>query len=144
MHTNKIICFTFSVNSLKKIAKVGAGVALGVGGASAKMAADFEKSMSNVSTLIDTNVESMEDMEKSVIDISKRTPVALGDLTSALYDVRSAGIDAVDAMEVLENSAVLATTGLGTTKEATNVLTSAINAFGLDAKDSNQVADVFF
>ncbi|MCK4454521.1 phage tail tape measure protein [Candidatus Parcubacteria bacterium] len=133
-----------TIKNLKKLGVVGGAAVGAVGVASMKMAADFEKSMSNVATLVDTNVESMEDMERAVLDISKRTPVALEDLSSALYDVRSAGIDAGGAMEVLENSAKLAVTGLGTTKEATNVLTSAINAFGLDAKKSDRWADVFF
>ena len=133
-----------TMKNMKKLGIMGAGAVVAVGAASVKMAADFEKSMSNVATLVDTNVENMEDMEKAVLDISKRTPVALDDLTSALYDVRSAGISAEGAMGVLEDSAKLATTGLGTTKEATNVLTSAINAFGLDAKKSDRWADVFF
>ncbi|MDF1498515.1 MAG: phage tail tape measure protein [Patescibacteria group bacterium] len=133
-----------SIKALKQLGVIGSGAAIAIGTASVKMAADFEKSMSNVSTLVDTNVENMKDMEKSVIDISRRTPVALEELTSALYDVRSAGISAEGAMEVLENSAILATTGLGTTKEATNILTSAINAFGLDAGESSKWADVFF
>lgn len=132
----------------KTMAKVGAvagvAIAAGIGSKAISSAADFEKAMSNVATLVDTSTESMSKMGKQVRDISKRVPVDLGELTSSLYDVRSAGIDAGGAMEVLENSAKLAVTGLGTTKEATDILTSAINAFGLDSKKSDKVADVFF
>ena len=117
---------------------------LAMGTAVVKVSMDFEKSMANVSTLVDTSVESMDDMKDAVKEIAKRTPVALADLTSALYDIRSAGIEASGAMEVLENSAMLAVAGLGTTKQATDILTSAINAFGLDASKSEQWADVFF
>jgi TP901 family phage tail tape measure protein len=117
-------------------------VALGT--AAGKMSMDFEAAMTNVSTLVDTNVESMSKMSDEVLAISKRTPVALSELTSALYDVRSAGIEAEGAMSVLENAAKLATAGLGTTKEATDILTSAINAFGLDASRSEQIAGSFF
>lgn len=117
---------------------------VGVGIAAGKLSMDFEASMSNISTLIDTSVESMTDMKNEVLELSKRTPLALADLTSALYDVRSAGINAGEAMNVLESSAKLATAGLGTTKEATDILTSAINAFGLDAKESERAANTFF
>ncbi len=108
------------------------------------LASDFEKSMSNISTLVDTSKESMEDMEQSVLDISKRTPVAINDLTSALYDVRSAGIDSSKAMEVLEVSAQLGVAGLGSTKEAADLTTTAINAFWLQSVDTADVADVLF
>ncbi|MCK4554557.1 phage tail tape measure protein, partial [Candidatus Parcubacteria bacterium] len=104
----------------------------------------FEKSMSNVSTLLDTTTEDMEAMKNEVLDMSTRVPVAMDDLTAALYDVRSAGISAASAMDVLETSAVLGVAGLGTTKEATNLLTTAINAFGLQGRSSKEVADVLF
>ena len=83
-------------------------------------------------------------MQKSVLDLGKRVPVSLDDLASALYDIRSAGISAGDAMGVLEGSAKLAVAGLGTTKEAANIVTSAINAFGLKGKDQANVYNTFF
>jgi len=65
------------------------------------------KSDASVSTVVDTNVESMDAMKNAVLDIAKKTPVALSDLTSALYDIRSAGISASMSMDVLEKSAQL-------------------------------------
>ena len=119
-----------------------AGVAaLAIGGASIKMAVDFEKSMSNVSTLVDTSTESMAEMGEKVMEISKRVPVELADLSTALYDVRSAGISASDAMMVLEKSAMLGVAGLGTTQEAVNLATSAINAFGFEGEEAAKVFD---
>ena len=140
---------TTGISAGAKAAIIGVGIAAGamalkIGKDAVKAAADFEKSMSDVSTLIDTNTESMDEMKKAVLNMSKEVPVPLADLTASLYDVRSAGISASGAMDVLKQSAVLATAGLGTTKEATNILTSAINAFGLDAKESNKWANVFF
>src|SRR6056297_3474094 len=43
-------------------------------------AADFQAGMSNVSTLVDTNTESMKAMGAEVLDIAKRVPVGLSDL----------------------------------------------------------------
>lgn len=93
------------------------------------MAKDFEKSMSNIATLVDTSSESMADMSNEVLDISKVTPVALNELTEGLYNVRSAGIDAASSIEVLHKSSKLAVAGLGTTGEAVDIVTSSINAF---------------
>lgn len=109
-----------------------------------KASANFEKSMANVATLVDTNVENMEEMSKEVQAMAKRMPVPINELSTALYQVRSAGIEAAGAMDVLEASAKLAVAGLGTTEEATNLVTSAINAFGLDATRATKHADVFF
>lgn len=112
--------------------------------APAKMAASFSAQMSNVSTLIDTNVESMQNMKNAVLELADKTPVALSDLTSALYDIRSAGITAGDAMNVLNGSARLAVAGLGSTKEAVNIVTSAIRTFNLQGQDQAKIYDIIF
>jgi TP901 family phage tail tape measure protein len=104
----------------------------------------FEKSMTNVSTLVDTSKEDMDAMGQSLLDIAKRTPVAVGDLSSALYDVRSAGIEASRAMGVLEESARLSVAGLSSTKEATNIMTSALNAFSRENLTAKQTSDILF
>lgn len=120
------------------LAAAGAAAA----GAAITVAATFEEKMTNVSTVLDTNVENMEAMRNEVMEIAKRTPVALDELATSLYDVRSAGISAEDAMLVLEKSAQLATAGLGTTKEAVDLSTSAINAFGLTGEDAAEAFDI--
>jgi TP901 family phage tail tape measure protein len=107
-------------------------------------AAAFDKSMSNVATLVDTNVESMDSMAASVRDLAKKTPVELGQLSSALYDVRSAGVSAEDAMAVLESSAQLGVAGLATTAEAANIMTSAVNAFAAEGLSAEQISDILF
>lgn len=107
-------------------------------------AADFESAMSNVSTLVDESTESISDMGKSVLQIGRRVPVAINDLTESLYNVRSAGIDAGDAMNVLENSAKLGVAGLGTTAQSVDLVTSAINAFGLEGEAQAQIYDQIF
>ncbi|MHA1972974.1 MAG: phage tail tape measure protein [Candidatus Hodarchaeales archaeon] len=104
----------------------------------------FEKGMSDVSTLLDTNAESMATMSRSVLDMSKDVPVAISGLTSALFDIRSAGISAANSMDVLKQSAKLGVAGLGTTKESANALTLALNTFGDASHDAARVADILF
>jgi len=143
--------FSMSEKRLKAL-KIGAGLAgaaiagmaVKMGISAVKQATKFQKEMTNVATLVDTSKESMEEMGKKVRDISKRMPVDIGDLTAALYQVRSAGIDAKKAMGVLETSAKLATAGLATTEEATDLLTSAINVFGDEAHSADKLADILF
>jgi TP901 family phage tail tape measure protein len=106
--------------------------------------ATFEKGMGNVSTLIDSSTEDLGAMGKAVLAIGRRTPVALEDLTGALYEARSAGVSASDQFRVLEKSARLAVAGLGSTNEAVDLVTSSINAFGLKGEEANRVYDVIF
>lgn len=135
----------------RKMQNIGKSMTLGItapvvalGAASVKASSDFETAMTNVSTLVDTTTESMKEMGAAVLDISKRVPVAAEDLTAALYDVRSAGVDAADAMGVLENSAKLGVAGLGSTSEAVDLVTSSLNAFELTGADANKVYDNIF
>ena len=97
-----------SLDKIGRTAAIAGGAMLGMAAVNLKTAADFEKQMANVSTLIDTNVENFSAMKEEVLDIARRTPVALDGLTSALYDIRSAGISANMQFEVLEKSAQLA------------------------------------
>lgn len=117
---------------------------LAIGAASLKVFSDFESGMANVSTLVDTTTESMSDMSEQVQDIASRTPVAFGELTSALFDVRSASIPAADAMNVLERSAQLGVAGLGSTAQAARLAAGAINAWGLEGEDADRIFNTIF
>jgi TP901 family phage tail tape measure protein len=105
---------------------------------------EFSSGMSAVATLVDTGTENMNQMSEAVLAIGRRTPVALSDLTTGLYDLRSAGTTAEDAMERLERSAQLGVAGLGTTKEAVDLVTSSINAFGLTGAEADDVYNNIF
>ena len=141
---DKIKKVSESLDKVGKTAMVAGGVILTLCSANLKMAADFETGMASVSTLIDTNVEDLGLMKKEVLDIGKRTPVALNDLTSSLYDIRSAGIAAENQFTVLEKSAQLGVAGLGSTSEAVDLVTSSLNAFQLKGKEADRVYDTIF
>lgn len=134
-----------------RVSKVGKAMTVGLtvpivaaGAASLKAFSDFETGMANVSTLIDTSSESLEEMGDRVREIGARVPVDYGNLTSALYDVRSAGVSAADQFAVLEKSAKLGVAGLGTTAEAVDLVTSSMNAFQLEGADADRVYDNIF
>lgn len=113
-------------------------------GLAAKAAENFEAKMSNVSTLVDTSKESMSEMGEKLLEIATRVPKPIDDFVAALYKIRSAGIGAKDAMNVLEQSGVLAVTGLGTTVQAADMITSAMTNFKKEGLSANAIADTFF
>lgn len=127
-----------------KKAGVAGGALTAVSGLNAKLAGDFEEGINNVSTLIDTNVESLADMSNEVLNIGKNSPKTISDLTEGLYSIRSAGIAASDQFDVLRGSEKLAVAGLATTAEAVDIATSAINAFQLKGQDSVKMYDMLF
>lgn len=116
-----------------------AGSAIGV-----KTAGDFEQGFNNVSTLIDTNVESLADMKKELLDIAKSSPKAINDLTEGLYNIRSAGVSAAGQFKVLKASEMLAVAGLSTTAESVDIITSTLNAFNLEEAKANDITNIFF
>ncbi len=127
-----------------KKAAIFGGALVGVSAANLKFAGDFEQGMNNVSTLIDTNSENIGDMSKKILEMAKKSPKAINDLTDGLYSIRSAGISADEQFNVLHGSEMLAVSGLASTAEAVDVATSAINAFGLKGDDANKIYDMFF
>lgn len=131
--------------SFTKLATVGTVAFAGIVAASVKAAADFEKSMGDIQTLYGDSTKEVATMEEEIKNLLKTTPTTAEDLGASAYAIVSAGIsDASDAMNVLKESNKLGVAGLGTTAEATDVVTSAINSFNIEAKDSNKVADIFF
>lgn len=100
--------------------------------------------MSNVSTLLDVSKKEMKEMGDQVLAIAGRVPKPLEEMTEGLYNIRSAGVSAKDAMMVLEQSGRLATAGLGTTNEAVDLATSSINAFGLKGVEAKKAFETIF
>lgn len=110
----------------------------------AKSAVDFEAKMSNVATLIDTSKESISKMGDQVLQLATKLPVPIEELTTSLYDIRSAGISASKQFETLDSAARLSVAGLSSVSEATNISTSALNAFKTEGLSAAQTNDILF
>ena len=138
-----------SQKAFKAMAVAGAAAATAIVAGlslSIKRAAEFETTMSNIATLISgDSTEAIKTLHDEVLAMSKAMPKSVDELGGSLYDILSAGIQGTaNQMMVLESSAKLATAGLGDTKGATDIMTSAINAFQLDAGKADKIADVLF
>ena len=84
-------------------------------------------------------------MSKELRSVAISSGVALDSLSKAKYDIVSAGFSSVaDSAEVLEVSSRLAVGGVTSVAEAADLLTTSLNALGLDASDTNKVADQLF
>lgn len=112
------------------------------GGASAKMAMDFEDAMAKVNTIADTTEVPLSELEKAILDLSNQTGISSSEIASNVYDAISAGQKTGDAVNFVSNSTKLARAGFADAGSALDVLTTIMNAYGLEASDVARVSDV--
>jgi TP901 family phage tail tape measure protein len=106
--------------------------------------ASFEERMAEVSTLVDTSTVNMQGLTNAVLSLSMKAPQSAEELARALYQIISAGVDASEAMIVLEASSKAAVAGLSDVMIAADVGTTILNAYGMQVQEINRVFDVLF
>lgn len=104
-------------------------------------AAQFETSTAMVATIADTSQKSLSDISKEVRIYSNETGEAASDMAEATYQAISAGVNTADAASFAGTATKLAVGGFTSATTAVDVLTTAINAYGLAASDATQLSD---
>lgn len=124
----------------KKVAPVSAAVGAGLTVAT-KNASDFEDGMAKMSTLFDTTQTSVKDLSEEFIKLSNETGKGATELAEAGYQALSASVPIQNVGKFVKTSAELAKVGFTDTSTAVDVLTTAINAYGLSANDADKIAN---
>lgn len=119
---------------------------VGMGTAAVTMAMSFEESFAKVSTMFGgVNVDT-DNLKNKVLELSDATGVSANELNEGLYNALSAGIpvteDMGSAMEFLTTATELSKAGFSTSAQAVDILTTAINAYGLEADDATRISDI--
>jgi TP901 family phage tail tape measure protein len=114
-----------------------------IGALSIGKATGFDEQLRVINTVAKVTDDQLHSIGESILDVSRETGKSTDDLTSGFYDLVSAGVPADKAIAVLRTSAQLATGALGTTGEAVDLMTSALNAYGLSADKAGRVSDIF-
>lgn len=127
-------------NASKALAPVSAAAGAALG-ASIKLASDFETSMAKVSTIADESVMSIGDMSSAVVDMSNETGIAATDIAESVYSAISAGQDTADAVQFVGNATKLAKSGFADVGVSLDVLTTILNAYGMEAEKVTDVSD---
>ena len=125
----------------KKITPVSAAVAA-AGGASVKMAWDFEDSMAKVATIADETEVPLSDLENAIIELSDETGIAAGEIAENVYDAISSGQSTGDAVNFVRKATDLARAGFAESGDALDLLTTIMNAYGMEAEKVTDVSDV--
>lgn len=124
----------------KKLMPVS-GVAAATGTALTKMAWDFEDGMAKVSTIADTTEVPISDLEKQIKQLSDSTGVEAGEIAENVYNAISAGQKTGDAVNFVSKATDLARAGFAETGDALDVLSTIMNAYGLEASEVDMVSN---
>ena len=112
--------------------------------AGAKVFADFEQQMANVSTMLDDPEKHMGRFTKAIRDMSVEFGESTEALAGGLYDILSASIPAEKALDVLAVAVRAAKAGMTDTKTAADAITTILNSYGLAAEHASEVSDLLF
>jgi len=133
----------------KWAAVVGAaalGVATAVGVKAFNAAADFEKQMANVATLLDGDVKTkIANLGTNVKALANTTGVSTQLLTDGLYQVVSAFGDTADSMNILEVASKGAKAGNATVTDSVNLLSAVTKGYGdTSSEAAKKASDLAF
>lgn len=107
-----------------------------------KNAQEFQTAMAKVSTIADTSIVPMNELRQQIIALSNETGKSINDLADDVYNAISAGQDTADAVGFVENATKLATAGFAESGQAVDVLSTILNAYGMEASKVTDVSDM--
>lgn len=102
----------------------------------------FESAMAKVDTIADTEAVSLDSIQQEIQTLSKDAGVAVSDLAESTYSAISASVDTADAVSFVAQANSLAVGGFTQTSTAVDILTTALNAYGLEAGETQNIADM--
>jgi TP901 family phage tail tape measure protein len=115
-------------------------VAAGV--AATKLALDFDKSMTQIQSLVGVSASEVSKMGEAAKRMAIDTGKSANEAAEALFFITSAGLRGEEAMQVLEASLKAAAVGLGETKTIADLSTSALNAYGSENLSASEATDI--
>lgn len=129
----------------KKIADKTKALSAAAGGAlvaAGTSSVSFEQDFAKLSTVLDDAKTDYDAYKKSVLDGAKKMAIAPKEFTEATYSAISASVDQANAVEFTANAAKLAKGGFTDLTKSVDVLTTAINGYGLSADDATRISDL--
>lgn len=124
----------------KKFAPLSAAAA-GTLTAVTKGASDFQNDMAKMSTLFDTSQVSVQKLSKEFLNLSNETGKSAVELTEAGYQALSASVPVEKLGGFIRTSANMAKVGFTDTATSVDLLSTAVNAYGLEADQADSIAN---
>lgn len=109
------------------------------------LAKEFTIRIAELRTISRSNQLTFEEWTAGVRELSEAFGLTAIDVAEGTYQILSNQVaEGAKAFEFQRTAALFARAAVASNAESVNLLTSAINAFGLQAEDANRVADIFF
>ena len=106
---------------------------------------DFERSIAEIATLVDSSAQSNEQLSATVKELSDEFGQAATDVAAGLYQAISAGAEAgTEANELLRQALILAQGSLTSTETAVDGLTTVLNSFASQGLKAERASDILF
>ena len=103
---------------------------------------EFQTAMAKVGTIADTNTVHLSKMQNEIINLSNALGVNASTVAEDVYNAISAGQDTANAVGFVEQATKLAKGGFAETGQALDVLTTILNAYGLESSKTEQVSNM--
>lgn len=133
------------------LAAAGVALAGAFGGKSLKAFAQFESGFSKIETLLDDTSfaagrleDNVSSLSSGILKLRADSGDSFDNLNKGLFDLVSAGVSASDSLRVLTDANTLAKAGATDVAVSVDGLTTAINAYGIEAQKSEIIAAKFF
>ena len=105
-------------------------------------AEQYETALTKISTIADPAQASMETIKNDITTLSQDTGQSVNDLSESVYQAISASVETADAVDFVRQSNMLAVGGFTDTTTAVDVLTTALNAYGLETSRATNISDM--
>lgn len=103
---------------------------------------EFQTAMAKVGTIADTNLVPLSQMQKEIINLSNALGVNASTVAEDVYNAISAGQKTSDAVAFVEKATMLAKGGFAETGQALDVLTTILNAYGMESSKTEEISNM--
>lgn len=105
-------------------------------------AQEYEKAIAKVSTIADAQAVPIQEMSSEIMKLSNTTGIAASQIADDVYNAISAGQQTGDAVNFVSYSTKLAKAGFAESAQTLDVLTTILNAYGMEAGEVSKVSDM--
>lgn len=106
------------------------------------MASAFDAAFAQTRTIMDESVMRADDMRSAILDLSRDSAMAAEDVSQAVYQAISGSVDTADAVQFVDKANKLAVAGFTSLTNATDVLTTTLNAYHMSAERVEGISNV--
>lgn len=107
-----------------------------------EFSSQFGAAFAKTQTIMDQNVITAEDMRSDILKLSKDSAMVATDVSEAVYQAISGSVDTADAVAIVDKANKLAVAGFTALNNATDVLTTTLNAYHLSAEKVDGISNV--